>query len=107
MGIQARVVSLYSIKPIDIDAIVSAANDTGAIVVAEDHNRFGGLGSAVAEILALHAPAPMEQVAVQDTFAESGGVKALYAKYHLTVQDITAAAKKVIQRRDDLRRMAK
>ena len=104
-NIDARVVSLYSIKPIDTDAIVRAAHETGAIVTAEDHNRYGGLGGAVAEVLALNAPAVMEQVAMQDTFAESGSAKELYAKFHLTSADITAAAHRAIQRRDAARRV--
>ncbi len=103
LGIEARVISLYSIKPIDVETIVLAARQTGAIVVAEDHNRFGGLGGAVAEVMALNVPAVMEQVAMQDTFAESGSAKDLYVKYHLTVQDITKAAQHAIQRRDILR----
>jgi len=104
-NIDARVISLYSIKPIDKDAIIRAAQETGAIVVAEDHNRYGGLGGAVAEVLALHTPAVMEQVALEDTFAESGPVKELYTKFHLTSADITAAARKAIQRRDAARRV--
>jgi len=104
-NIETRVVSLYSIKPIDTSAIIRAANETGAIVTAEDHNRYGGLGGAVAEVLALHAPCVMEQVAVQDTFAESGPAKDLYAKFHLTSADITAAARRAIQRRDAARKV--
>lgn len=103
--IEARVVSLYSIKPIDTEAIIRAARETGALVVAEDHNRYGGLGGAVAEVLALNAPAVMEQVAMQDTFAESGPAIDLYAKFHLTSSDITAAARRAIQRRDAARRV--
>lgn len=103
--IEARVVSLYSIKPIDTEAIIRASRETGAIVTAEDHNRYGGLGGAVAEVLALHAPAVMEQVAVQDTFAESGPAKDLYAKFHLTSSDITAAARRAMERRDAARRV--
>jgi transketolase len=97
-GIHIRVVSMLSVKPLDEAAIVAAAHDTGAIVTAEDHNRHGGLGGAVAETLARLAPAPMEQIAVEDTFAESGSVKALYTKYHLTSSDIASAVKKAIFR---------
>lgn len=103
IGIEARVVSLYSIKPLDEDTVVQAARETGAIVVVEDHNRYGGLGGAVAEVLALNTPAVMEQVAIQDTFAESGSTKDLYIKYHLTIQDITKAAQKAINRREIFR----
>ncbi|HMD89713.1 MAG TPA: transketolase C-terminal domain-containing protein [Anaerolineaceae bacterium] len=97
-GIHIRVVSMLSVKPLDEAAIVAAAQETGAIVTAEDHNRYGGLGGAIAETLARLAPAPMEQVAMDDTFAESGSVSALYAKYHLTSSDIIEAVKKVIYR---------
>ncbi len=103
--IESRVVSLYSIKPIDTEAIIRAARETGAIVVAEDHNRYGGLGGAVAEVLALNVPAVMEQVAMQDTFAESGPAKDLYAKFHLTSSDITTAARRAMERRDAARRV--
>jgi transketolase len=72
-------------------------------VVAEDHNRFGGVGSAVAEILAEHRLGPLEQVALADTFAESGETEELYVKYHLTSDDIAAAVRKVIARRNQLK----
>jgi transketolase len=99
-GIDIRVVSMVSVKPIDEDAIMRAARETGAIVAAEDHNRHGGLGGAVAEVLACQAPAPMEQVAVQDVFAESGKASQLHAKYRLTAADIAEAVRRVIARRD-------
>lgn len=99
-GIDIRVVSMVSVKPIDEDAIMRAAHETGAIVAAEDHNRHGGLGGAVAEVLACQAPAPMEQVAVQDVFAESGKASQLHAKYRLTAADIAEAVRRVIARRD-------
>jgi transketolase len=99
-GIQARVVAMLSVKPLDEAAVVAAALETGALVTAEDHNRCGGLGGAVAETLARLAPAPLEQVAVDDTFAESGKAGALYAKYHLTPADIAAAVKRVVARKN-------
>lgn len=102
-GIQVRVISMVSIKPMDENAVVAAALETGGIVVAEDHNRYGGLGGAVAETLVRCAPVPMEQVAVEDVFAESGSTKALYAKYHLTAEDLTRAVRKVIARNDKFR----
>ncbi|HMD90737.1 MAG TPA: transketolase C-terminal domain-containing protein [Anaerolineaceae bacterium] len=97
-GLHIRVVSMLSVKPLDEAAIVAAAQETGAIVTAEDHNRCSGLGGAVAETLARLAPAPVEQIALDDTFAESGSVNELYAKYHLTSNDIIGAVKKVISR---------
>ena len=99
-GIQVRVISILSVKPLDEEAVVSAALETGAIVTAEDHNCYGGLGGAVAEALARLAPAPLEQVAVKDTFAESGKAAALYTKYHLTPADIAVAVKRVIARKN-------
>jgi transketolase len=101
-GIEAEVISAVSIKPLDIPAIISAAKRTGAIVATEDHNRYGGLGSAVAEALSLHHPCPMEQVALQDTYAESGEAEQLRAKFHMAQSDIVEAAHRVIQRRDSI-----
>jgi transketolase len=100
-GVNARVISVISIKPLDEETIVRAARETGAIVVAEDHNRHGGLGGAIAEALVRLAPAPMEQVAVQDVFAESGKTEELRARYHLTAHDVAQAVRAVIARRDD------
>lgn len=98
-GISARVINMASIKPIDVEAIVKAAKETGAIVTAEEHNIIGGLGSAVAEVVAQEAPVPMNFVGVKDTFGESGTPKELMAKYGLTAEDIVAAAKDVITRK--------
>lgn len=99
-GIEARVVSMVSIKPIDEEAIVRAVRETGAIVTAEDHNRYGGLGGAVAEVLGRLAPAPLEQVALGDLYAESGKAQDLHRKYHLTAGDIAAAVRRAIARRN-------
>lgn len=98
-GISCRVINMASIKPIDADAIVKAAADTGAIVTAEEHNVLGGLGSAVAEVLAMNKPVPVEFVGVNDTFGESGTPKELMAKYGLTANDIVEAVKRVITRK--------
>ena len=92
-GIQTRVLNMYSLKPIDESAIRKAADETSCIVTAEDHNCLGGLGSAVAEVLVRGKTVPMDMVGVRDTFAESGSVKSLYEKYHLTSSDIVAAVK--------------
>ena len=73
--ISARVINMASIKPIDANAIIKAAEETGAIVTAEEHNILGGLGSAVSEVVVAHKPVPMEFVGVQDTFGESGTPK--------------------------------
>ena len=98
-GISARVINMASIKPIDKDAIVKAAQETGAILTAEEHNVLGGLGSAVAEVVVQEAPVPMAFVGVQDSFGESGTLKELMAKYGLTAKDIVAAAKKLVARK--------
>lgn len=98
-GVSARVINMASIKPIDTEAIISAAAETGAIVTAEEHNVLGGLGSAVAEVLAANKPVPVEFVGVKDTFGESGTPKELMAKYGLTANDIVKAAKQVVTRK--------
>ncbi len=98
-GISARVINMASIKPIDKDAIVKAAQETGAILTAEEHNVLGGLGSAVAEVVVQEAPVPMAFVGVQDSFGESGTPKELMAKYGLTAKDIVVAAKKLVARK--------
>lgn len=98
-GISARVLNIHTIKPIDKEAIIKAAQDTGAIVTCEEHNIIGGLGSAVAEVLVENHPALMERVGVLDTFGESGTPNALVAKYHLTAADIVKAAQKVLSRK--------
>lgn len=98
-GISARVINMASIKPIDKDAIVKAAQETGAILTAEEHNVLGGLGSAVAEVVVQEAPVPMAFVGVQDSFGESGTPKELMAKYGLTAKDIVAEAKKLVARK--------
>ncbi|MBI4308796.1 MAG: transketolase family protein [Candidatus Omnitrophica bacterium] len=98
-GIDVRVINMHTIKPIDAQAIVAAARETGAIVTAEEHQIHGGLGSAVAEVLAQHAPVPMEMVAVKDSFGESGAPAQLLAHYGLKDVNIIEAVKKVIKRK--------
>jgi transketolase len=99
-GIEAEVLSAVSIKPLDAGALIDSARNTGAVVTLEDHNRHGGLGSAVAEALCLHLPCPMEQVALQDTYAESGKADQLRTKYHLAESDVVEAVHRVLARRD-------
>lgn len=98
-GIDARVVNISTIKPIDEELLVRCAAETGGIVTAEDHNVHGGLGSAVAECLAQHHPCPMEFVGVRDTFGESGEPDELAEKYGIAAVDIAAAAKRVVRRK--------
>lgn len=98
-GISARVLNMSSIKPIDRAAIIAAARETGAIVTAEEHTIYGGLGGATAEVVVAEAPVPMAFVGVKDTFGESGTPADLLAKYGLTADDIVAAAQQVLRRK--------
>ncbi|WP_305075765.1 transketolase family protein [Propionivibrio sp.] len=99
-GIRARVVNIHTIKPIDRELLIASARETGAIVTAEEHNVYGGLGSAVAEVLSQGCPVPMEVVGVNDTFTESGDYEKLLAKYGLSAANIVAHAEKVLKRKD-------
>jgi transketolase len=98
-GVSARVVNMPTIKPIDRDLLTRCASETGCFVTAEDHNIYGGLGSAVAEALAGTRPRPIEFVGVKDTFGESGEPEQLAEMYQLTAQHIARAAKKAISRK--------
>ena len=97
-GIDARVIDIHTIKPIDEEIIVDAASQTGGIVTAEEHSVIGGLGSAVAEVTAKHHPAKIAMIGQQDTFGESGKPEELKKKYHMTAEDIYAAAKGLINK---------
>ena len=97
-GIEARVLDMHTVKPLDHAAIEAAARETGALVVAEEHLHYGGLGSAVAMSLAQHSPAPMEVVNLGDSYAESGKPDDLMRKYRLTSEAIVAAAERVLER---------
>ena len=92
-GIEVRVLDMHTIKPIDKAAILKAAKDTGAIVTAEEHSIYGGLGSITASILAENYPCRMKMVAVKDSFGESGKPDELLKKYGLTAKDIVKAVK--------------
>ncbi|MGF7058073.1 transketolase family protein [Brassicibacter mesophilus] len=98
-GVDARVINIHTIKPIDKELIIKAAKETGAIITAEEHNIIGGLGSAVAEVLVENYPAVMERVGVRDTFGESGDGDELLRKYGLTSEKIAEAAKKAFSRK--------
>ncbi len=99
-GISARVINLSTIKPIDKDLIVKCAEETKGIVTAEDHNVYGGLGSAVAEVVVQHKPVPMRFIGVKDSFGESGEPEELAEKYELTGKNITEAALSILKGRD-------
>lgn len=92
-GIQARVLDIHTIKPLDEEIIIKAASETGKIVTAEEHSVIGGLGSAVAEVVAKNCPVKMAFVGQQDTFGESGKPDQLKEKYGMTAADIVAAVK--------------
>jgi transketolase len=98
-GIRARVVNIFTIKPIDKELIVKCAQETGAIVTCENHNVINGLGSAVAEVLAENCPVPMERVGVQDLFGEVGSVDYLQKRFAMTAEDIAAKAEKCLARK--------
>jgi len=90
--VRARVLEVHTLKPIDEEAIVRAATETGALVTAEEHTIVGGLGSAVAEVISERAPVPLRRVGLRDRFAESGPYEALLEKYGLSVPSIVEAA---------------
>lgn len=94
LGIQARVLDMHTVKPLDTDALLSAARETGCIVTAEEHQIIGGLGGAVAEYLSMTCPVPIEMVGVQNSFGESGQPQELMDKYGLNADTII---KKVIE----------
>lgn len=96
-GIDARVINIHTIKPIDRDILIKAAKETGAIVTAEEHNIIGGLGSAVSEVVCEECPVPVIRVGVNDTFGRSGKVPHLLEMYGLTPANIVEQAKKAIK----------
>ncbi len=96
-GILVRVLDMHTIKPLDGTAIQAAAEETGAIVTAEDHSITGGLGGAVAEYLAEHAPVPMARIGIPDTFCRSGDPAELFPMYGMAVPHIIAAVKRVVK----------
>jgi transketolase len=98
-GIEARVVDMATVKPLDDEEVRLAAVETGGIVVAEEHLVHGGLGARVAQSAARSHPVPMDFVGIDDTYAESGDPEALMRKYGLTADDIVAAARRVVERR--------
>lgn len=98
-GISAEVINMHTIKPLDVDAILQSAAKTHCVVTAEEHQRNGGLGDAVAQVLAINNPTPIEMVAVNDSFGESGLPEELMTKYQIDTPNIVAAALKVLSRK--------
>lgn len=100
-GISAMVINNHTLKPIDVKTLVDAAKLCGAVVTAEEHQVHGGLGGAVAEVLAKNYPVPMEFVGMPDTFGVSGEPEELLVKFGMTWREIYSSALKVIERRDN------
>ena len=100
-GIQAMVINLHTVKPLDEVCIVKAAEKTGCVVTAEEHQMAGGMGSAVAECLAAYYPVPIEMTAVKDSFGESGQPQELMDTYGLNANEIAEKARKAIRRKKD------
>lgn len=98
-GVSARVINISTIKPIDAELIIRAAKETGAMVTAEEHSIIGGLGGAVAEVLAENCPVPMKRVGVEDKFGTSGDADKLMELYGLTAENIAKAAREIIKKK--------
>jgi transketolase len=98
-GVEARVIDMHTVKPLDTAALERASHETGAFVVAEEHMHHGGLGSAVAQALVAHTPAPVEYVNLGDRYAESGKPEDLMEKYGMTAKNIVSAAERVLARK--------
>ena len=98
-GINAEVINIHTIKPLDIQAIIQSVQKTGCVVTAEEHERNGGLGDSIAQVLGMHFPAPIEMIAVNDSFGESGKPMELLTKYGLDTPHIVEAAMKSIGRK--------
>lgn len=99
LGINAEIINIHTIKPLDEEAILKSVAKTKCVVTAEEHNRLGGLGDSVAQVLAKNLPSPQEFVAVDDSFGESGTPAQLMEKYGLNAAAIVAAAQRVINRK--------
>lgn len=99
-GICADVIDMASVKPVDAELLLDSVRKTGCAVTAEDHNILGGLGGAVSEVLSKNYPVPVEMVGIQDMFGCSGTPKELAEHYGLTIENIVAAAHRVIRRKE-------
>jgi transketolase len=99
-GIKAEIINIHTIKPLDNEAVLKSVAKTGCVVTAEEHQRNGGLGDSIAQLLALNKPKPIEYVAVNDSFGESGTPEQLLVKYGLETVNIVEAALKAIARKN-------
>lgn len=100
VGISVDLINIHTIKPLDEAAILNSVRKTGCVVTCEEHNRIGGLGDSVAQVLSRHFPAPQEYIAVDDSFGESGKPEELLVKYGLTAADIAHAIKRALHRKN-------
>lgn len=96
-GIKVKVIEVHTIKPIDKDAIISAAKETKAVAVIQDHSIYGGLGSAIAEVLSAECPTRMRCLGIQDKFGESGEPEDLYRDNSMTVDDLVRSVKELVE----------
>ncbi len=98
-GISAEIINIHTIKPLDVEAILKSVQKTGCVVTCEEHQMNGGLGDSIAQVLARHYPAPIEFIAVDDSFGESGKPMDLLKKYGLSPENIVNATERVIKRK--------
>jgi transketolase len=98
-GLEVRVIDCHTLKPLDVECVLRAAHETGAIVTAENNVIFGGLGSAVAEVLVENHPIPMQRIGVRDIFTESGPYLALLDKYGMSARHMAEAVRQVMARK--------
>ena len=98
-GIDAEIINIHTIKPLDREAVLASVNKTRCVVTAEEHQMNGGLGDSIAQLLARELPTPLEMVAVNDSFGESGTPDQLMTKYGLDTVNIVDAVKKVLARK--------
>ncbi|MCX6293850.1 MAG: transketolase family protein, partial [Sphingobacteriales bacterium] len=98
-GISAEVINIHTIKPLDVESILTSIQKTGCAVTAEEHNIIGGLGDSIAQVASKYCPIPIEYIGTNDTFGESGKPAELLVKYGLDANHIAAAAEKSIARK--------
>jgi transketolase len=99
MGVSVELINMHTIKPLDVETILTSVGKTGCVVTCEEHQINGGLGDSVAQVLSRFNPSPLEMVAVNDSFGESGPPTALLKKYGLGPENIVAAVERVIKRK--------
>ena len=98
-GISCELINIHTIKPLDAKAILASAKKTKCAVTAEEHQRNGGLGDSIAQLLSMEFPVPIEMVAVNDSFGESGKPDELMTKYGIDTQNVVEAVEKVLRRK--------